>query len=485
MRFALAYLAFLAVALCCGPAAGQDLLRTGDTRWVVLASARELDKAIGIAETYTWEFDDVRVVESSNGWLAVIAGPISIQSGAKAAKSRLLREKNVRSDIFLSNGASFSRTLWRPMNVSIPQWEYEYGDALRIHRGSLNLIITSRSQDGETHFPVLTIEQSGKVVAQGEIPESATSNGNARLQEVWLDRKSAYPQLVFSSYWLGAHCCTVVKFYTYTDDGWIELSAGALDGDVGFLFRDMDGDGNFEILGKDNSFLYAFAPYAFSWSPTRILRLEGTEVRDLRSDPRYTYLYRRDLYRLEHIAERNPELWSSNGFLAAWVATKAIVGEFDEAWARMLANYDRSDTWPLTKCLVDLTEGSCPRESKVAISFPAALHEHLVKNGYIGTTEYRERWQYRDASPSKITLNRVPAPVEDSGKDRRRPDKPESETRSGTRVLCNRCRRSRHQPSCGGRLLAGNNPEAREMGAYRLGGFARHDQRSSSSQDGW
>jgi hypothetical protein len=66
-----------------------DLLQTGRSRWVVLASTRDLDNAIGIANLYRHRFDDVRVAESSNGWLAVIAGPVSIARGAKAAREEL------------------------------------------------------------------------------------------------------------------------------------------------------------------------------------------------------------------------------------------------------------------------------------------------------------------------------------------------------------------------------------------------------------
>ena len=85
--FRLLVMAMVSAALA--TAACADLLQTGGTRWVVLASTRDLDNAIGIASLYKRRFDDVRVAESSNGWLAVIAGPVSITRGAKAARAEL------------------------------------------------------------------------------------------------------------------------------------------------------------------------------------------------------------------------------------------------------------------------------------------------------------------------------------------------------------------------------------------------------------
>jgi hypothetical protein len=40
-----------------------------------------------------------------------------------------------------------------------------------------------------------------------------------------------------------------------------------------------------------------------------------------------------------------------NGYLAAWVAQKAVVGQFSRAWKTMLATYDKhATTWD---CAID------------------------------------------------------------------------------------------------------------------------------------
>jgi hypothetical protein len=80
-------------------------------------------------------------------------------------------------------------------------------------------------------------------------------------------------------------------------------------------------------------------------------------------------------------ADQRPE---ANGFLAAWVATKALVGEFDSGWKRMLGLYDRGSDWGLTACEAGYdAKGDCRRPEKRYASYPDALRAFLRRTGYL------------------------------------------------------------------------------------------------------
>ena len=179
----------------------------------------------------------------------------------------------------------------------------------------------------------------------------------------------------------GAHCCTETQIATSDSDGrWSVLKADTLDAD-GYQFEDLSGDGVSEVVSIDNSFLYAFDCYACSYAPVRIQKLQGTRLRDVHRD--YPMFLRQDLYRMEYSAERTRELWHSNGFLGGWVAAKALVGQFEDAWARMLVSYDRNSDWLLEECTTGASLDKCPVGLKKRISFPEALRKHLITHGYI------------------------------------------------------------------------------------------------------
>jgi S1-C subfamily serine protease len=86
---------------------------------------------------------------------------------------------------------------------------------------------------------------------------------------------------------------------------------------------------------------------------------------------------------MEYSAERKQELWHSNGFLGGWVAAKALVGQFDDAWARMLVSYDHSSDWLLDECTTGAPLDKCPVGFKKHVSFLEALRKHLITHGYI------------------------------------------------------------------------------------------------------
>jgi hypothetical protein len=135
------------------------------------------------------------------------------------------------------------------------------------------------------------------------------------------------------------------------------IDAGEMD-DGGFAFEDIDGDGGAELVGIDNSFLYAFASYAESNAPTRIKKLINGELKDVTQNPAYQRYLHQQVLAME--ANASPESWHNNGFLAGWVAAKALIGEDTEAWSRMLLNYDHYSDWELTECVAAVPLDKCP-----------------------------------------------------------------------------------------------------------------------------
>ena len=205
-----------------------------------------------------------------------------------------------------------------------------------------------------------------------------------------LDPKTTLPQVVITDYSGGAHCCTSTAVATEGPDGkWQVVSAGQMDGDMGFNFLDLDHDGSSVLVDDADGFLYQFASHAGSVSPTRIQKLTGTNLQDETKDPRYRGFLMRELKGMEHADVRS--MYERNGYFAGWVAQKALVGQLMDGWRTMLAAYDHKATEGRSLCAVDervWTKNSygsrdCPDGQERLVAFPEALALHLVKLGYI------------------------------------------------------------------------------------------------------
>ena len=240
-----------------------------------------------------------------------------------------------------------------------------------------------KETSGNGSLPVATVANGDETIALRITETDGVDEPVAAVRVVTLDHSvSAVPQIVLTYYWNGAHCCTVTKIASADAAGkFFAVDAQVLDGD-GYEFKDLDFDGVFEFVSVDNSFLYAFASYAESYAPPRIERLVGRRLVDLTRVEKFKWYLTDSLRRMEHSAN-----WQQNGFLAGWVAAKSQLGEFSQAWQRMLQNYDRRSDWSLETCLIDLPLDKCPDSSKTKPQFPEALARHLLKYGYISSSE--------------------------------------------------------------------------------------------------
>jgi hypothetical protein len=216
------------------------------------------------------------------------------------------------------------------------------------------------------------------ITLRGDMPGV---NGGVAAKIVRLDASASFPQVIFTSYSGGAHCCTETKIATIDRSGsWHAINGKTLDGDFGYELTDLDGDGSFALVSLDNRFLNAFACYACSYAPTRIEKLVGSELKDVTRDPKYRKFLRERLNKMEARAQT---LSQANGYWGGWVAAKSLVGELDDAWRKMLVSYDRQSQWVIEECQINAPPGKCPDNQKRQLDFPEGLVVHLVRNGYI------------------------------------------------------------------------------------------------------
>ncbi|HQF30527.1 MAG TPA: hypothetical protein PLJ34_03690 [Hyphomicrobiales bacterium] len=231
--------------------------------------------------------------------------------------------------------------------------------------------------------PVLVVESGGKEVLRvnGMAPGWEVPPGEATIVE--MDPSNPYPEVVFTSFSGGAHCCTNVQIAVSDGTGkhWEAVEAGDFDGGGENVVSDADGDGRGELVLPDNAFYYAFDCYACSAAPLTVKRLEGRKLRDVSREPRYERLMRDHLAGLESWGT-DQDIRRSNGYLAGWVASKSLVGEGAEAWATMLKSYDRSSDWGLETCKRPQPDGSCPQGQSIRLTFPEALAAFLAEHGY-------------------------------------------------------------------------------------------------------
>jgi hypothetical protein len=132
------------------------------------------------------------------------------------------------------------------------------------------------------------------------------------------------PEVVLDLYWGGAHCCWYSQVYRYVPATKHYAPLVHIWGNFGYVLADLDHDGRQEIVTRDDRFSYAFASFADSRWPVRILRYrDGRLTVDTTA---YRSEIGRDANALWHAA-MNPKRKASNqGIVAAWAADECMVG---------------------------------------------------------------------------------------------------------------------------------------------------------------
>jgi S1-C subfamily serine protease len=342
---------------------------TGNVRWLVFASRQNVDEAIGLARRFGSDFGSPRVMSSTNGWYAVVAGPLSV-SDPEALRKKLTDLWWPPKDAFTSKGQTFVEKVWEaPKSPVLTIASSQKGPhvtslgGLDVRVNADNVTVRNRGQD------------AASVRFDGQGPSISTAAEIARL-----DGSSPFPQVVVRHFTGGAHCCTLMKVLTFVNGRWETLNVGEFDSD-GPEVEDLNGDGAVELVGNDDSFDYAFASYAETYAPPKVFRLAGSRILNVSHSPEFRRPILQMLLADQGLA--TADRWRDNGFLGGWVAHNALVGNGAEAWRRMLELYDRNSDWDLSVCTVSTKDNdACPEHAKRRRDFPTALREHLAQNGY-------------------------------------------------------------------------------------------------------
>lgn len=371
----------LAAMLASAVAHAGSMALQGNERWLTVASSKDKDTAIAIAGVYAAE--RARVVSSQSGWFAVVMGPYT-EATVEAVLAAHPDIGTVPKDARLSRGENYIDTVhqehsWEEQRVLAA---YEVGKPVQFSVNDLSATVFMTGDPDNPGPTTASATRNGKLLFSFTTPTDYSQFGSdAGLLK--LDPTSDSPQLVFTRFTGGAHCCTVTWIATAPPDamGWTLLDTGALDGG-GYAYEDADGDGALELMSVDNDFLYAFDSYAGSFAPIRIHQLRGNVLRDISNEPEMAHLLRRDLARMEFEAKLDPGMWRSNGFLAGWVAAKQRLGQGEDAWQTALENLETSSDFGPQICKTGKPLEDCAFEDLERVPIAKALAQFLAERDY-------------------------------------------------------------------------------------------------------
>jgi hypothetical protein len=239
---------------------------------------------------------------------------------------------------------------------SVMDWDHP----VRTYRIGVATITVRRPRSGSEDRPGLLISVPGQ-------PDYRLETDKARFLEVGvgqIDPGAPGPQILYSDYTGGTHCCADYSLITPRTDGrpgWrLVVVAEQLDGGIVDWPRDRDGDGVPDFMVIDDAFLL-FGPYGDRSRPLRFFQVEGGLVRDVSRNPGF---------RAEYLADmRNKEPACREGLpsaCAGFVAAAEMTGDGPRAWAILEASYDRK-AWA----------SWMPSEN-----FPKLVRETLADQGY-------------------------------------------------------------------------------------------------------
>lgn len=243
---------------------------------------------------------------------------------------------------------------------------------------------TGKEDGAAVKIPHLYVMQGGKTVITLKGISSGFDWPQAQAYIAEMDPSNPYPEVVFSTYSGGAHCCFNVLIATSSADGksWKALNIGDYDG--GFNLKDIDGDGRIEFLVNDQRFNYVFSSYAGSMAPPLIYHVQGLKVVNMTREAPFRSFLLKEVADLDKRIAKITDEHERNGILAGYVALKGLVGQGAAAWDIMMKNYDRKATEGLTGCQAGYDKsGKCKAPETRYPSFPEALEGFLRQTGYL------------------------------------------------------------------------------------------------------
>jgi hypothetical protein len=243
-------------------------------------------------------------------------------------------------------------------------------------------LIMSTEQDGEgAKVPVLTV-RSADLGDSKVVGVAGGETASAKFIVLRPSRADRFPSVLLMTYSMGAHCCTSLRLLTPRNNAWTLADLGQWDGEpLSAAPTDVDGDGRLDFVMRDNAFLYAFASYADSWTPSLVYNVVDGRFVDRTAAARYRSIHLADMVQAKAECAKR-----SNGACAAYVASAARIGQEAAALQFASANFDQATTqgWLPARCQQQLVDGACPSGAEIQPSgFVQALEWFLQDRGYV------------------------------------------------------------------------------------------------------
>jgi hypothetical protein len=149
------------------------------------------------------------------------------------------------------------------------------------------------------------------------------------------------PEVVYSAYSGGAHCCSIAQVYRL-DAGATTYSAIARNfGDPGFIVAEGNAGHPAIWITRDDAFAYRFTAYAFSGLPVQILQYSAAGFADVTSS--YPKLVAADAshWRSVYRRARHRTDGTQRGAAAAWAADEYRLGKRADALRYLRAEVKR------------------------------------------------------------------------------------------------------------------------------------------------
>ena len=235
--------------------------------------------------------------------------------------------------------------------------------------------------DPDEEVPLLSVFVDGQRVLEAAGVASGFDFPAAEASIAEIDPENRHPEVYFTSYSGGAHCCSTIMIAEELGGRWVVVPIGEFDGDGNYL-ADLNGDGVAEIATVDNRFLYQFDCYACSAAPLVITSVRGGKAFDVSTEPRFLQAHKEWLSQIEDAVDPGPRGPKPRD-RAGWVATKARLGEGEAALGEVEAHWDAANDPGEEVCLTRGEPEDCARRNRAVLKFPDRLRLFLTQTGYL------------------------------------------------------------------------------------------------------
>ena len=182
----------------------------GNVRWIVFASRQNVDEAIGLARRFGSDFGPPMVMSSTNGWYAVVAGPVSVPDPA-ALRKKLTDLWWPPKDSFVTKGQTFLEKVWEAPKSPVLASAISEKQRHAAFAAGVEVRVNANG--------VVTVRNNGQYAASVSFDDQGPNTSTAA-QIARLDVSSPFPQVVVTHFTGGAHCCTLMKVLTFVNGRW-------------------------------------------------------------------------------------------------------------------------------------------------------------------------------------------------------------------------------------------------------------------------